>query len=151
MELTTGINHVAVLTRDLDRFADFYCAVLGADVIFDATEPVIGRHAMLRIGTDSVLHAIEAPDSPHAKASPALMDRGHLDHLGINVPTFEALLEIRGRLVAHGATDGTITDFGPMQSVWFEDPDGMGCEVCYISDPSLSGIHGPQPYAESVS
>ena len=28
-----------------------------------------------------------------------------------------------------GASDGQITEFGVGRSVYFEDPDGMGCEV----------------------
>jgi catechol 2,3-dioxygenase-like lactoylglutathione lyase family enzyme len=150
MELTTGINHVAVVTGDLDRFIDFYAAVLDAELVFEETIPELGRHAMLRIGTESVLHPVEAKGSPHAQGLPAMMNRGHLDHYGITVASFEALKEIQRRLLERGATDGTITDFGPMQSVWFEDPDGMGSEVCFVRDASLRGIHGPQPYVEEV-
>ena len=150
MQLTTGINHVAVVTGDLDRFIDFYTAVLDAEVVFNETSPGIGRHAMLRVGADSVLHPVEVRDSPHARGLPAMLSRGHVDHYGITVASFEALKEIQRRLLERGATDGHITDFGPMQSVWFEDPDGMGSEVCFLSDPLMRNIHEPEPYEEIV-
>jgi len=34
MPITTGFNHVATLTTDLDRFAAFYGEVFGAEVVF---------------------------------------------------------------------------------------------------------------------
>ena len=40
-----------------------------------------------------------------------------------------AFVEIRRRLVAHGASDGFVTDFGRAHSVFFRDPDGLEGEV----------------------
>lgn len=45
-----------------------------------------------------------------------------------------------------GASDGAVMDYGPMLSVHFTDPDGMGCEVCWLRDPSLAGFHTPERY-----
>ena len=36
---------------------------------------------------------------------------------------------MRDELVRRGLSDGAVTDFGVARSVYFEDPDGMGCEV----------------------
>ena len=47
MQLTAGINHVAVLTDDLDRFVDFYREVFDVDVVFSEDAPSF-RHAILR-------------------------------------------------------------------------------------------------------
>lgn len=65
----------------------------------------------------------------HGAASRASFDRGHLDHLAIDVGDTETFQLLRSRLVEEGATDGTLTDFGTVRSVWFEDPDGMGGEI----------------------
>ncbi len=39
------------------------------------------------------------------------------------------VFEIRRRLVAHGASDGFVTDFGRAHSIFFTDPDGLEGEV----------------------
>ncbi|MEO6570622.1 MAG: VOC family protein, partial [Ilumatobacteraceae bacterium] len=43
-----------------------------------------------------------------------------------------AFVEIRRRLLEHGATDGFVTDFGRAHSVWFKDPDGLEGEVLLL-------------------
>lgn len=74
-----------------------------------------------------------------------MLQRGHLDHLGLDAPSREAFDEICSRLRARGATDGAVFDLGPQIAVWFTDPDGMEIEVCWNLDPSLHGFHAPQP------
>ncbi len=69
MELTTGINHVATLTSDLDRLEEFYATVLGARTLFDLRDAGV-RHAMIMVGSASGVHAFEVdaamlPDGPH--------------------------------------------------------------------------------------
>jgi catechol 2,3-dioxygenase-like lactoylglutathione lyase family enzyme len=143
MTLLTGINHAAVLTADLDRFVAFYTEVFDAEVIFEEDTPDL-THAMLRVG-EGVLHAVARPGSAHALGVPAMLDRGHLDHLGLTVADEVAFDEVRERLCRHGATDGTVFDLGPQVSIWFTDPDGMAGEVCWNRDPSLAGFHAPTP------
>ncbi len=64
MQLLKGVNHVAVLTADLDRFIEFYADVFGVEVVFAQTAPAF-RHAILRTGPDSWLHPAEvAGNSP---------------------------------------------------------------------------------------
>ncbi|MGH3615325.1 MAG: VOC family protein [Pseudonocardia sp.] len=148
MQLLTGINHVAIMTEDLDRFIDFYTGVLEASVVFEETNPQF-RHAILTVGGGSVLHPVQMAGNPHARASSAMTDRGHLDHLALDVPSREAFDEVRRRLVAHGVSDGAVTDLGPKLSFWFVDPDGMHIEVDWVADPSLQGFHAPRPVALS--
>ena len=128
MPLTTGINHLALLTRDLDAFISFYVEIFDAAVIFDIDEDGL-RHAAVDIGSGGALHAFAVPDNPHASASGGIFDRGHLDHLAINVADQAALDEARRRLVERGASDGVVTDFGLVKSICFHDPDGLEVEV----------------------
>ena len=39
MPLLTGINHVAVMSADVDRFVAFYTEVFDADVVFEESTP----------------------------------------------------------------------------------------------------------------
>jgi catechol 2,3-dioxygenase-like lactoylglutathione lyase family enzyme len=148
--MLTGINHVALVTNDLDRFIAFYTEVFGLEVVLDEEVPGFRempgfRHALLRLGVDSVLHPFEVQDNPYGCGLPDMLQRGHLDHVALTVADGATLDEVRRRLVARGASDGAITSFGPIHSVWFVDPDGMGSEVVLVLDPSLRGLHGPQP------
>ncbi|HKU38335.1 MAG TPA: VOC family protein [Polyangiales bacterium] len=144
MTLLSGIHHAAVMTKDLDRFVAFYSDVFGAEVVFRESVPGL-RHAILRIGSGIVLHPAEVPGSPDGEGRAEMFARGHLDHLGLNAGSREALLELRLRLMAAGATDGEISDLGPQWCLWFRDPDGMRAEVCWTRDPTLRGYHAPQP------
>jgi catechol 2,3-dioxygenase-like lactoylglutathione lyase family enzyme len=144
MHLLAGINHVAVLTDDLDRFVAFYREVFELDVVFEETTPAF-RHAILRTGPSSWLHPAEVAGNAHGTASAAQFDRGHLDHLALTASSAEAFAAVLARLVAAGASDGAVDDLGAFHSLWFEDPDGMQVELVMIVDASLAGIHEPRP------
>jgi catechol 2,3-dioxygenase-like lactoylglutathione lyase family enzyme len=148
MTLLHGVNHVAVLTTDLDRYVDFYTEVFGVEVVFREETPAF-RHAILRVGADSWLHPAEVPDSAHGDALPKMFDRGHLDHLAVTAASEDAFETLRTHLVERGASDGTVEDLGAFHSLWFEDPDGMHGEVVVIVDRELRGIHEPRPLARA--
>lgn len=134
MPLATGCNHIALVTEDLDRFLVFWTEVFDADVLLDMREGPM-RHAMVDLGGGFCLHPFEFDQgNPHGDASPEMFDRGHLDHVAIGVEDPDAFALLRQRLVDAGASDGTLTDFGPVRTVWFEDPDGMGCEIAHWAD-----------------
>jgi len=144
MSLLAGFNHAALVTNDLDRLVEFYTEVFGVEVIFEEASPEL-RHAMLKVGEGAVLHPVELRGHAHATGVPGTFQRGHLDHLGLNVATQGAFLEARRRLIDRAATDGAISDLGPQWSLWFTDPDGMKAELIWIHDPALQGFHAPTP------
>jgi catechol 2,3-dioxygenase-like lactoylglutathione lyase family enzyme len=148
MTLVTGMNHVAVLTEDLDRFVEFYTSVFDLDVVFSETTPAF-RHAILRTGPDSWLHPAEVHGNPHGSAIPRMFDRGHLDHLALTVASPDAFETLHDRLRQRGACDGAVDDLGAFHSLWFDDPDGMRVELVVIVDPELRGIHEPRPLSAS--
>jgi catechol 2,3-dioxygenase-like lactoylglutathione lyase family enzyme len=142
--MISGVNHVAVMTEDLDRFVEFYADVFELDLVFTEDTPAF-RHAILRTGERSWLHPAEVVDSVHGAASSSMFDRGHLDHLALTASDQEAFTSARKRLVARGASDGAVEDLGAFHSVWFTDPDGMQVELVLVVDDALRGIHGPRP------
>jgi len=150
MTLIAGVNHVAVLTDDLDRFVEFYTSVFDLEVVFNETTPAF-RHAIVRTGTDSWLHPVEVPGNRHGVAAPDMFDRGHLDHLSLTVASPEAFAVLRRRLAERGASGGAVDDLGAFQSCWFEDPDGMRVELTVIIDPDLAHVHEPRPLAEDAN
>ncbi len=149
MQLVKGVNHVAVLTADLDRFIEFYTRVFGLEVAF--SEDAAGfRHAILRTGPDSWLHPAEIANNAHATGVAAMFSRGHLDHLALTAASEAAFAEARSRLVECGASTGVVEDLGPFRALWFDDPDGMRGELTLIVDAALAGIHAPQPLPDGT-
>ena len=45
--------------------------------------------------------------------------------------------------MARGAADDFVTDFGPMLSMFFRDPDGLECEVCVENPDAQPGVFHP--------
>jgi catechol 2,3-dioxygenase-like lactoylglutathione lyase family enzyme len=145
----TGLNHVAIITTDLDRFVAFYTKVFDMEVVFREDAPGL-RHAILRIaGGSSWLHPAEIPGSEHGAAIPAMFQRGHLDHLALTARSSASFEQLRRRLVNEGASDGTVEDLGAFHALWFQDPDGMRGELTLLVNHSLEGIHGPIPLPAS--
>lgn len=146
--LIGAVNHVAIVTRDLDRFMDFYCRVLGLEVAFFEDTPEL-RHAILRSGSHSWLHPVEARDSVHATARGGMLERGHIDHLSLAAASPAAFDELRRRLMACGASDGGVDDLGAFRALWFSDPDGMRVELALVVDPALRRFHAPTRIASA--
>lgn len=136
MALTTGINHVALVTSDLDRLIEFYVSVFEADVIADLEEGEL-RHAMLDLGGGVALHPFYVGANPHAAPQGEMFRRGHLDHVALDVADSESFELLRRRLVERGASDGLVTDFGTVRTVSFLDPDGWEGEIAQSRDGTL--------------
>ncbi len=147
--LVTGLNHAAIITRDLDALAAFYVEVFDAELV-DTPAPPGTRATTVRLSPTSGLAVLEVPGNAHADGTGAMLARGHLDHIALDVPGPRQLEEVRRRLVARGASDGVVHDYGPLLSVHFVDPDGMDSEACWLRDPSFADAHAPVPFPGSL-
>lgn len=144
--LLKGLNHVAVITNDTQRLQEFYVGVFEAEVQRDGAERLDGsgpRLTILRIGAYAELNVFEIEGNTEADRQVPMFGRGRLDHLALQAASFEAFEEIRRRLMDRGAADAFVTDFGPMLSVFFRDPDGLECEVCVENPDARPGVHNP--------
>jgi hypothetical protein len=72
-----------------------------------------------------------------------MFGRGRIDHIALHSESLQAFETIRDRLIARGASDGFVTDFGPILSVFFRDPDGLECEVCVQNPDAVPGVGNP--------
>lgn len=140
--LLGGINHVAVLTGDTERFLEFYGGVFGA--AHESLEQHDGfRATLLWVGPSAELNVFElAGNAEHERQVP-MFGRGRLDHLALEAASIEAFDEIRARLLARDATDGFVTDFGHVLSLFFRDPDGLEAEVCVPNPDARPGVFNP--------
>ena len=132
MPHTTGFNHIATLTPDLDRFADWYQRAFGAVVTFRMeAEGDHPRMYILDLGGGAALNVFEVDEASILGDRRRIGRRGAIDHFGIAVTSLAELEATRERLVALGADIGEIQSLGgDTWSLFFRDVDGMELEVC---------------------
>jgi catechol 2,3-dioxygenase-like lactoylglutathione lyase family enzyme len=131
MAVTSGFNHIATVTSNLDRTKQFYADAFDAHVSFEmAAEPDHPRMAIIELGGGAALNVFEAPEETIVGDRRTQGGRGPIDHYGIAVDTLATLEQVKDRLVAAGAEIGEIHQLGTTWSLFFRDLDGMELEVC---------------------
>ena len=141
--LLSGVNHVAILTNDLPRFHAFYREVFDATVSAEIAEQEGVTLSFVDIGPAVQLNIFEIADNDEAQHQTPMFGRGRIDHLGLQATSQEAFDTIRERLIARGSTDGFVTDFGSILSLFFVDPDGLEGEVCVPNPNAVPGVSNP--------
>jgi catechol 2,3-dioxygenase-like lactoylglutathione lyase family enzyme len=145
--LTDGLNHVAVVTNDTDRLKEFYTTVFDAELAHDGAEPggpPGTRMSVIYIGPHTELNVFQIDGNQEADRQTPMFGRGRLDHMALHAASIDDFETIRDRLMARGATDDFVTDFGPILSLFFRDPDGLECEVCVTNPDQQPGVfNGP--------
>jgi catechol 2,3-dioxygenase-like lactoylglutathione lyase family enzyme len=141
--LLNGVNHVAILTSDSARLHAFYQEVFDATVSNDIQIGPDGRLSFIDIGPTHELNVFEIDDNTEAQRQTPMFGRGRIDHIGLLAASLEAFNTIRERLIARGSTDGFVTDFGPILSLFFIDPDGLEGEVCVPNPNAVPGVTNP--------
>jgi catechol 2,3-dioxygenase-like lactoylglutathione lyase family enzyme len=131
MPISKGFNHVATLSTDLDRHADWWGRVFGATVTFkmDAT-PDHPRMFILDVGGGAALNVFEVSEEEIIGERRRQGGRGAIDHFAIAVDSLDTLESVKQRLIDAGADIGEIQQLGPEWSLFFRDVDGMELEVC---------------------
>ncbi|OBJ61736.1 VOC family protein [Mycobacterium asiaticum] len=129
--LLNGINHIALIAKDIDRLRVFYTEVFQAAV--GPTKPHGEKGdetmTMIRIGPHTELNVVTIEGNHEPDRQTPMWGRGRLDHFGLQAASAQSFETIRRRLVEQGASDGTVNDFGTVRSVFFRDPDGLEGEV----------------------
>ncbi len=141
--LLDGINHVAIITNDSDRLHRFYREMFDATVSHDMEEEPGVRLSFIDVGPHTELNVFEVDGNSEAERQTPMFGRGRIDHLGLHAASKDAFDTIRQRLMACGATDGFVTDFGSILSLFFRDPDGLEGEVCVINPDAKPGVVNP--------
>ena len=144
--LLKGLNHVAVITNDADRLQAFYRQVFDAEILRDGSEFPEGRGprlSIIKIGEWAELNVFQIEGNTEADRQTPMFGRGRIDHLALQAASLEDFETIRQRLMDRGAADDFVTDFGPMLSIFFRDPDGLECEVCVENPDAQPGVSHP--------
>lgn len=149
-----GLNHLALVCRDMARTVDFYSNVLGFPLVKTVELPGgRGQHFFFDIGNGAALAFFWFPNAP--EPVPGVTHQGHLDSPGgpvsaiasMNHVAFDVAPDeieaIRARLVAAGVACTPVVnhDDSPrgasremhdgvfVRSVYFRDPDDIQLEI----------------------
>ncbi len=155
-----GINHLALVCRDMARTVDFYTNVLGMPLIKTIELPFDGgQHFFFDIGNGDSLAFFWFPNAPEAApgvASPKTLPLGgglvtavgSMNHVAFDVPA-EKIDEYLDRLRAKGIEAADIlnhddSELGAtrepyegtfVRSIYFFDPDGILLEFAAWTKP----------------
>ncbi len=155
-----GVNHLALVCRDMQRTVDFYSGVLGMPLVKTIELPVgMGQHFFFDCGGGDCLAFFWFPDAPEpapgVSAPKARPDQGELtsaigsmNHVAFSVPP-ERIEEYRDRLLAAGVDCTEVanhddSEYGIskrmhpgvfVRSIYFMDPDGILLEFAAWTRP----------------
>src|SRR5688500_19812172 len=119
-----GINHLALITPNMDETVRFYHGVLGARLVAHLAAPGF-RHYFFEVGPEQTVAFFEYRDSPvNAFAKPAGVPDPRaiqFDHLSLNLADERALEELQARLNEDGCEVTDIIDHGFVRSLYFPD------------------------------
>jgi catechol 2,3-dioxygenase-like lactoylglutathione lyase family enzyme len=155
-----GVNHLALVCKDMARTVEFYRDVLGMPLIKTIDLPRgQGQHFFFDMGNGDSLAFFWFPDAPVAQpgiaapaalpgAGPFVSAHGSMNHVAFNVPAdrfdaYVARLVEKGiavsRVLNHDNSPSqvseTVTDDVFVRSIYFFDPDGVCLEFAAWTRP----------------
>ena len=119
----TRIGHVHLNVSDLQQSLDFYCRLLGFEVI-----TTYGDEAAF-ISAGEYHHHIGLNTWHSKDGSPAPKNSPGLFHTAILYPTRQSLAKILQRLMDQDYPLTGASDHGVSEALYLDDPDGNGVEL----------------------
>ena len=125
----TGLHHITLICRDLNRTTAFYRDLLGLALVHQATndDDPDARHFFFgdAVGTPgTVITCMEYPQMEEARTG-----RGGTHHLCLAVETAEELEGWRQYLQSRGVGCTEVLDRTYFKSIYLRDPDGHIVEI----------------------
>jgi catechol 2,3-dioxygenase-like lactoylglutathione lyase family enzyme len=137
-----GVNHLAMVTPDMDSTVRFYHGVLGMRIVATLSAGPM-RHYFFEIGNQNTLAFFEwagAEVDTESVAKPAGIPPAfpaQFDHVSFNLPDEQALVDLQDRLRTHQVEVTELVDHGFMRSIYFTDPNGISLEASWwVIDPT---------------
>lgn len=127
-----GINHLALVTPDMDATVRFYVGVLGMRLVATTMAGPM-RHYFFEMGPENTVAFFEI-ENVETFAKPAGVPPSipaQFDHISFNLPDEQALLALRDRLQAMSCEVTEVVDHGFVRSVYFTDPNGIALEASW--------------------
>jgi catechol 2,3-dioxygenase-like lactoylglutathione lyase family enzyme len=135
-----GINHLALVTPDMDATVRFWHGVLDARLVATLATSRF-RHYFFELGPGCTVAFFEYAGEPiETYAKPAgvpFPQASQFDHLAFNLVDEDALLRLRDRLKAHDCEVTDVVDHGFLRSIYFTDNNGIALEASWWTlDPT---------------
>jgi catechol 2,3-dioxygenase-like lactoylglutathione lyase family enzyme len=128
-----GVNHLALVTPDMDATVRFYHGVLGMRLVASVMAGPM-RHYFFEIGPENTIAFFEVKGAEAFAAPAGIPDRlrkAQFAHLSFNVADEDALVELQERLRAFGCEVTPVVDHGFVRSIYFTDPHGIALEASW--------------------
>jgi catechol 2,3-dioxygenase-like lactoylglutathione lyase family enzyme len=129
-----GMNHLALVTSDMDATVRFWHEVLGAEIVATVATPDF-KHYFFRIGEAQTIAffqydgvELETYAKPAGVPYPAA---SQFDHLSLGLADEQALIDLRARLEKYGCEVTEVVDHGFIRSIYFSDPTGIALEASW--------------------
>ena len=119
----TRIGHVHLKVSDLQQSLDFYCGLLGFELM-----TTYGEQAAF-ISAGGYHHHIGLNTWHSKDAAPASQNSPGLFHTAILYPTRKELAKILQRLIDADYPLSGASDHGVSEAIYLDDPDGNGVEL----------------------
>ncbi|MDY7102143.1 MAG: VOC family protein [Actinomycetota bacterium] len=137
-----GINHLALVTGDMDATTRFWHGVLGAEIVATVGTPQF-RHYFFRVGDGQTVAFFEYHDTElETYAKPAGVPyppASQFDHLSLGVEDEAELLALRDRIKRFGCEVTDVVDHGFIRSIYFSDPSGLALEASWWTEAATDG------------
>jgi catechol 2,3-dioxygenase-like lactoylglutathione lyase family enzyme len=128
-----GINHLALVTPDMDATVRFYHGVLGMRLVATlAAGPM--RHYFFETAPGNTVAFFEVKGAEKFTAPAGIPDRlrkAQFDHLAFNLADEQGLLDLQRRLKEAGCEVTDVVDHGFVRSIYFNDPHGIALEASW--------------------
>ena len=138
-----GINHLALVTNDMEKTVRFYRDVLDMPLVAAIGNAPGGypyRHYFFETGANNTIAFFEWPglvEEFHKPAGQPASGRIQFDHVSFDVESEEALMELQGRLQQAGVEVTPVIDHKFIHSIYFTDPNGIALEASvWITNPT---------------
>jgi catechol 2,3-dioxygenase-like lactoylglutathione lyase family enzyme len=137
-----GVNHLALVTPDMDTTVRFYTGVLGMPLVMTLMAGPM-RHYFFEIAPQNTLAFFEidgAETFAKGAGSPGPYPV-QMDHLSLNLESEAALSVLRDRLTAAGCEVSELVDHGVLRSIYFTDNNGIALEATsWVTDPTVQSF-----------
>jgi len=126
----TGINHLAMVTGDMDATVRFWRDLLGMRLVVGLGHPGY-RHYFFSISENDMIAFFEWPDvEPLEERDHGFPVKGRIgfDHIAFGVDSEEDLWELKDKLEAADCWCSEVVDHGFIHSIYAFDPNNIPIE-----------------------
>ena len=159
-----GINHLALVTSNMDETIRFWRDLLGMRLVVGLGHPGY-RHYFFEISPGNMIAFFEWPGTlpaPEKDHGAPVTGPVAFDHVSFNVDSRQDLWDLKDKLEAAGFWASEVVDHGFIHSLYSFDPNNIPIEFSFgirmaeiseapvlaDSDPSSIALEGSEPQPE---